>query len=154
MNFSPIQIQAARLLAAGQTQEEVGKQVGVSRRTISRWLATEQFKNLSFGLLNSTSPEKVKPEILSRHTDDENQEDDLNSLVPLALKTLRDILSDPDSRKVDKLRAATLLGEWAGLTSDFNVALASLRRYGLVLRESDDGNWILLDQREKPIFDE
>lgn len=154
MNFSPIQIQAARLLAAGQTQEEVGKQVGVSRRTISRWLATEQFKNLSFGLVNSSSPAKIQPEIESAHQTNNEANYALGDLVPLAIKTLRDILIDPDSRKVDKLRAATLLGEWAGLTSDFNVALASLRRYGLVLCESDDGGWILLDQREKQIFNE
>jgi transcriptional regulator with XRE-family HTH domain len=152
--MTPIQIRAAQLLARGLSQGETATQLGISRRTISRWLCKEEFRNLSFGLLNSTSPEKVKPEILSRHTDDENEQTDLNSLVPLAIKTLRDILSDQDSRKVDKLRAATLLGEWAGLTSDFNVALASLRRYGLLLSESEDGTWILHDQREKQIFDE
>lgn len=137
--MTPIQIRAAQLLAGGLTKQEVATQLGLSRRTITRWCATEEFRNLSFGLLNSTSPEKVKSEIPSCHTDDENQEDDLNSLVPLAIKTLRDILSDPDSRKVDKLRAATLLGEWAGLTSDFNVAIANLRRYGLVMSESQHG---------------
>jgi transcriptional regulator with XRE-family HTH domain len=152
--MTPIQIRAAQLLARGLSQGETATQLGISRRTISRWLCKEEFRNLSFGLLNSVSPEKVKPEILSRHTDDENEHSDLNSLVPLAIKTLRDILIDQDSRKVDKLRAATLLGEWAGLTSDFNVALASLRRYGLVLCESDDGCWTVYDQREKQIFDE
>lgn len=154
MSLSPIQIRAARLLAAGHTQEEVGKQVGVSRRTVSRWLTTPEFKNLSFGLVNSSPPAKIQPEIQSTSQRDDEADYELGDLVPLAVKTLADILTDPDARKTDKLKAVSLVGEWAGFTSDFNIALACLRRYGFVLAQSEDGAWILHDQREKPTFDE
>jgi predicted transcriptional regulator len=152
MSLSPIQIRAAQLLARGLTQQEVATQVGISRRTISRWLSTEEFRNLSFGLVGS-SP-KNEPEIqLKSHTDD-GADYAIGDLVPMAIKTLVDILSNADTRVSDRLKAVSLVGEWAGLTSDFNVALASLRRYGLLLSESEDGTWILHNQREKQIFDE
>jgi transcriptional regulator with XRE-family HTH domain len=142
MSLSPIQIRAAQLLARGLSQEETGKQVGVSRRTISRWLCKEEFKNLSFGLVNSSSSStKNEAEIQSTSQTNDESSCELSHLVPLAFRTLENILTDPDARKADKLKAATLIGQWGGLTTDFNVALTSLRRYGLVLYQSDDGGW-------------
>jgi transcriptional regulator with XRE-family HTH domain len=142
MSLSPIQIRAAQLLARGLSQEETGKQVGVSRRTISRWLCKEEFKNLSFGLVNSSSSStKNEAEIQSTSQTNDESSCELSHLVPLAFRTLQNILTDPDARKADKLKAATLIGQWGGLTTDFNVALTSLRRYGLVLYQSDDGGW-------------
>jgi transcriptional regulator with XRE-family HTH domain len=142
MSLSPIQIRAAQLLARGLSQEETGKQVGVSRRTISRWLCKEEFKNLSFGLVNSSSSStKNEAEIQSTSQTNDESSCELSHLVPLAFMTLENILTDPDARKADKLKAATLIGQWGGLTTDFNVALTSLRRYGLVLYQSDDGGW-------------
>jgi len=150
MSLSPIQIRAAQLLARGLSQEETGKQVGVSRRTISRWLCKEEFKNLSFGLVNSSSSStKNEAEIQSTSQTNDESSCELSHLVPLAFRTLENILTDPDARKADKLKAATLIGQWGGLTTDFNVALTSLRRYGLVLCHSDDGGWTL-----KQLFDE
>jgi transcriptional regulator with XRE-family HTH domain len=144
MSLSPIQIRAAQLLARGLSQEETGKQVGVSRRTISRWLCKEEFKNLSFGLVNSSSSStKNEAEIQSTSQTNDESSCELSHLVPLAFRTLENILTDPDARKADKLKAATLIGQWGGLTTDFNVALTSLRRYGLVLYQSDDGGWTL-----------
>ncbi len=142
MSLSPIQIRAAQLLARGLSQEETGKQVGVSRRTISRWLCKEEFKNLSFGLVNSSSSStKNEAEIQSTSQTNDESSCELSHLVPLAFRTLENILTDPDARKADKLKAATLIGQWGGLTTDFNAALTSLRRYGLVLCQSDDGGW-------------
>ena len=149
--MTPIQLRAAQLLASGLTQEEVGKRVGVSRRTIVRWLGIQEFKNLSFGLVSLNPPEKGKVEIPLEKTETQTNYA-LSDLVPMAIKTLVDILVDPEARRVDKLKAVSLVGEWAGLTSDFNVALACLRRYGLLICESENGSWILQDQRENPFF--
>jgi hypothetical protein len=51
MSLTPQQIRSAELLAKGHSQEAVGNIVGVSRRTVARWLKREDFRNLSFGLL-------------------------------------------------------------------------------------------------------
>jgi transcriptional regulator with XRE-family HTH domain len=153
MSLSPQQIRAAELLAQGKSQQDVATSMGVNRKTIQRWLQKEDFKNLSFGLVNRSPRLQDTPKPQSEKnlpcTNLTPQD-----LIQEALIAVRDILQNPDSRNSDKLKAATLLGSWAGLTSDFNVALTSLRRYGLVLCESDDGSWILHDQREKQIFDE
>jgi hypothetical protein len=39
----------------------------------------------------------------------------VRDLVPDALSAVRDILCDPDSRNCDRLKAASLIGEWGGL---------------------------------------
>jgi len=98
--------------------------------------------DLSFGLVNSSSSStKNEAEIQSTSQTNDESSCELSHLVPLAFRTLENILTDPDARKADKLKAATLIGQWGGLTTDFNVALTSLRRYGLVLYQSDDGGW-------------
>jgi transposase len=55
MSLSPQQIRAAELLAQGNSQQDVAKSLGVNRKTIQRWLQKEDFKNLSFGLLNRSA---------------------------------------------------------------------------------------------------
>ena len=148
MTLSPQQIRAAELLAQGNSQQDVATSLGVNRETIHRWLQREDFKNLSFGLLNRSARLQDTPKPQSQKNlpgADLTPQD----LIPDALLAVRDILQNPDSRNSDKLKAATLIGQWGGLTTDLNVALTSLRRYGLVLCHSDDGGWTL-----KQLFDE
>lgn len=151
MTLSPNQIKAAELLAQGNSQQDVASSLGLSRKTIWRWLQQENFKNLSFGLVNRPARIQENPKPQSFQT-----EACINltpqDLIPDALAVVRDILRNTDCRPADKLKAATLIGHWTGLELDFNVALSALRRYGLVLHESN-GAWMLLDQREKQ-FDE
>ena len=115
MSLTPPQIRAAELLAKGHAQQEVGDIVGVSRRTIVRWLKQEDFRNLSFGLLGrvTQSPQQVP----QRSPENRRQTNDLTpqDLVCDALEAVKDILQDPDSRNCDRLKAASLIGEWAGL---------------------------------------
>jgi len=115
MSLTPQQIRSAELLAKGHSQQEVGDAVGVSRRTVVRWLQREDFRNLSFGLLGraAQSPQPTpKPSPESR-----KQPSDLTpqDLVADALQAVREILQDPDSRNADRLKAAALVGEWTGL---------------------------------------
>lgn len=115
MNFTPTQIRAAELLAKGHPHQEVGDAVGVSRRTILRWLTKEGFRNLSFGLLGrATQAPQSQPQ---RSPESRKQTNDLTpqDLVGDALEAVRDILQNPDSRNVDRLKAASLVGDWAGL---------------------------------------
>ncbi len=48
--MTPNQIKAAELLGQGRSQGEVADLIGVNRRTIVRWLANSEFKNLCYGL--------------------------------------------------------------------------------------------------------
>jgi transcriptional regulator with XRE-family HTH domain len=115
MSLSPPQIKAAELLAKGHSQQEVGDAVGVSRRTILRWLKQEDFKNLSFGLLGrSVQP----PQLVQRPSERRRQSGSLTAqdLVQGALLAVQDILSDQEARNCDRLKAAALVGDWAGLS--------------------------------------
>lgn len=152
MSLSPQQIKAAELLSQGRSQVDVATALGVNRKTIQRWLQKEDFKNLSFGLVNRSARLQDTPKPQSEKNLPCADLTPLD-LIPDALVAVRDILQDPDSRNSDKLKAATLIGEWGGLTTDFNLALTSLRRYGLVLCESDN-IWTVYDKREKLTFDE
>jgi transcriptional regulator with XRE-family HTH domain len=115
MSLSPQQIRSAELLAKGHSQEAVGNAVGVSRRTIARWLRREDFRNLSFGLLGraAQSPQQAP----QRSPESRKQSNELTpqDLVGDALEAVRSILQDPDSRNADRLKAASLVGEWTGL---------------------------------------
>jgi len=111
MTLTPPQIRAAELLAKGHSQQEVGDAVGVNRRTIVRWLKQEDFRNLSFGLLGRAA------QLPQRSPESRKQSNDLTpqDLVCDALEAVRDILQDSDSRNCDRLKAASLVGEWSGL---------------------------------------
>lgn len=115
MALTPRQIRAAELLAKGHSQQAVGDQVGVSRRTILRWLKEEDFKNLSYGLAGRTA-EPPKKSVSERSTQPRPRNSlKAEDLVPDALETIQAILQDPDARIADKLKAAALVGQWSGL---------------------------------------
>lgn len=115
MALTPRQIRAAELLAKGHSQQAVGEQVGVSRRTILRWLKEEDFKNLSYGLAGR-APEPPKKSIPERSPQQRHRNSlKVEDLVPDALQTIQVILQDPDARIADKLKAAALVGQWSGL---------------------------------------
>lgn len=46
-------------------------------------------------------------------------------------------------RTHSKSQALKILAEHLGLLSDFNTAIATLRKYGLNLKQSSEGNWIV-----------
>jgi hypothetical protein len=112
MVLSPSQIEAARLLAQGRSHQEVGDAVGVSRRTILRWLKEQDFKNLSYASIGRP------PQPPQRAS--ERRQKVYDPLTPLdlvqdALEAVQDILNDPEVRISDRLKAATLVGQWAAL---------------------------------------
>jgi len=113
MALSPLQIRAAELLAKGHSHQAVGDQIGVSRRTILRWLKQADFKNLSYGLVGrvTESQKQASPRSPQPYAGNLKVED----LVNDALEAVRSILQDPDARIADKLKAAALVGQWSGL---------------------------------------
>jgi hypothetical protein len=140
MSLTPPQIRAAELLAKGHSQQSVGDQVGVSRRTILRWLKQEDFRNLSFGLVGrvSQSPQPAQPQPHQRSSQTHRQSGSLRveDLVPDVLETLHEILTNPEARTCDRLKAAALIGEWAGLGADKK--MAEMEALKLLI----DANWV------------
>jgi hypothetical protein len=115
MALTPRQIRAAELLAKGHSQQAVGDQVGVSRRTILRWLKEQDFKNLSYGLAGRGA-EPPKKSVCERSPQPRQRNIiKAEDLVPDALGAVQVILQDPDARNADKLKAAALVGQWSGL---------------------------------------
>jgi hypothetical protein len=133
MGLSPQQIRAAELLARGHSQQAAGESVGVTRRTILRWLKQEDFKNLSYGLVGRV---QSPPQPLQRSPERRQQSSGLTpqDLVEDALVAVRDILQNPDSRSSDRLKAAALVGEWSGLCRTMSEMEA--------LRVLIEANWI------------
>lgn len=116
MGLTPPQIKAAEMLAKGHSQQATGEAVGVSRRTILRWLKQEDFKNLSYGLVGravqSPQPSPQRFPERRRQSGSLTPED----LIEDALSAVQSILIDPEVRTCDRLKAASLIGEWAGLS--------------------------------------
>ncbi len=117
MALSPVQIRAAELLAKGHSHQSVGTAVGVSRRTIIRWLKQDDFKNLSFGLISRPSP-SLKPSERPSESPESKKSLTADDLVGDALLAVQGILRDPDARNGDRLSAARLVGEWSYLSRE------------------------------------
>jgi hypothetical protein len=144
MSLEPKQVKAANLLAKGQSQTQTAQAIGVSRRTIVRWLSQAEFKNLCFGLSGDVQPvarsihsiELEKPIQVRGQSNNLTVED----LVGDALQAVQDILSNPEARPGDRLKAASLIGEWAGMAHRGKVhelqASVLLRDLGFLPRES------------------
>ena len=119
MSLEPKQIDAAKLLAKGQSQTQTAQAIGVSRRTIVRWLSQSEFKNLCFGLSGEVQAvaKSVNPIDLKSQVQVRNQPNNLtvDDLVPYAVQAIQEILTSPDVRPSDRLKAAALVGQWSGL---------------------------------------
>jgi transcriptional regulator with XRE-family HTH domain len=130
------QQEAAKLLAQGKTQEQVARDIGVTRRTISRWLQVPQFSRLarppvlevrideeSIATVQASVAEVAEEAIATMQASvtevAEEEKISIANLWHTALKTVRDILEDPDSRNLDRLRAAELVTKWIELDGHF-----------------------------------
>lgn len=104
------QTEAIRLLAKGLTNAEVAKQLGIAERTIYRW-----YKNAEFTSALEQTKSSVVAAVLESAVEDINAE--IKKLLPLAVQTLQDVLTDSEKRVSDRLRAADIVGRWNGLTT-------------------------------------
>jgi hypothetical protein len=135
MSLSPKKIRAAELLSKGHSHDAVGDAVGVSRRTILRWLKQEDFKNLSYGLVGRAvqSPQPAQRERERRQQRLLTPQD----LIQDALSAVQSILVDPEVRVCDRLKAAALVGQWAGLEVEKN-KMAEMQAVQVLI----ESNWV------------
>ena len=116
MALTPKQMQGAELIARGYTHQQIGDAINVSRRTILRWLKQQDFRDLCFGLTHR-APQPTSQQAPQRSPESCKQSNALapQDLISDALRAVQEILQDPDSRNCDRLKAAALAGQWAGL---------------------------------------
>jgi hypothetical protein len=108
MPLSNQQLKALEVLSKRGTYQEAASAAKVSRRTVIRWTKIPEFKEQ----LGNFSKARIKA--ASEIIQDQGKIE-IEDLVPKALAKVRDILEDSDSRRSDQLRAAEIIGKWAGL---------------------------------------
>ncbi len=96
------------MLANGGSHPQVAEALGISTKTIQRWLKKPEFAQA----LADVQVKTVEKAVEAVATDISGQ---IQRLVPKAIKTLETYLDDPKARGSDRLRAAQILGNWAGL---------------------------------------
>jgi hypothetical protein len=107
--LTPKQLQAVSEIAKGLTPSAISKDIGVSERTIQRWLKLPEFIE-AVDEIRERSTTKV---IVETSNDIAVR---IQSLVPKAIDTLEHYIESPEARASDRLRACHIIGSWAGLT--------------------------------------
>jgi len=116
-------VKAARALARGATQAAAGREAGVDRATIGRWLKDQEFKEL---VVTATDAEDTVEDPTVE------AERGLSRLVPQAEHVLEDALAGADVSTqmarvaLDIIKAARALEPKAGSGEDGTPTLASL----------------------------
>jgi hypothetical protein len=119
------QLQAIELLSNGKrSQQSIADEVGVTRRTVVRWLANPEFQAALKGVGTNQfvvnpdviEPENaIEPEIIQPQKSRFSVRERLNGLIPTIIDETEAILLNPDTRTADKLKSAAMLAKWAGL---------------------------------------
>jgi DNA-binding MarR family transcriptional regulator len=108
--LTPKQLRCIELLASEVQQKDIAKELGISDRTIQRWLKLDEFKDALEGV--SYRPVAVSAvEVVNSH---EKRRERLEKLLDKAVDMLEATLDNPDARTVDKLKACQLIGDWSG----------------------------------------
>jgi transcriptional regulator with XRE-family HTH domain len=136
--LTPQQLEALELLSQGHTQQATADKIGASRRTITRWLKDEEFSQALQGIKGAQFV--VNPEILPVSDSPSAIWRKLNSLVPTVIREVEAILTNPDTRTADKLKAAQLLAKWSGLEDkmDVDTSIRYLAENGAISPEAID----------------
>ena len=119
------QLQAIELLTDGKrSQQSIADEIGVSRRTIVRWLADQEFQEALKGV--GTNQFVVNPEVLQPQQSPVSIRQKLNRLAVTVVEQVEAILTNPESRTADKLKAAQMLGKWCGLDADVEASVFAM----------------------------
>lgn len=102
------QVKALQILSKHGTYQEGADAAKVNRRTVIRWAKLNEFKEPLQSL--SQARLEVISEVLQKH-----EQCSIEDLIPKAIFTVQNILENSESRSADRLKAADLIGKWAGL---------------------------------------
>ena len=113
--------EALRLHKNGIVPSKIATKLGVSARTIQRWLKDET--PIPVKVVAMKADEDIPPPARKDVADCDKFDMTLSrrmairllNLSEAALGAVEDTLNDPDARRADKLRAAKLVGDWLGM---------------------------------------
>lgn len=152
--LTPKQLRAIELLVSEVEQKVIAKELGVSDRTIQRWLKLDEFKEGLEGI--SYRPVAVSAvEVVNAH---QSRRERLESLLDKAIDTLEATLENPDVRTCDRLKAAQMVGDWAGAGKlpDYETAIMALQELGWlpprVLEASMEGSQEFRERIKKALI--
>ena len=103
--LTPNQLEAVSGIAKGLSPAQIGKVIGVSTRTIQRWLKLPEFVD-AIRQIQSEISHRVKVEVVEDVVSINSR---LENLASKSLDSLERILDDPESRNADRIQAAKLL---------------------------------------------
>lgn len=108
MPLSESQVKALQVLSKRGTYQEAADAAKVSRRTVIRWAKLAEFQEQ----LHSFSQARLEAvsEIIQKH-----EQCSIQDLIPKAISAVQNILDNNESKNADLLKAADLVGKWAGL---------------------------------------
>ena len=144
MPLSPNQLQALTLIGRGDSPKTVALAIGVSYRTIYRWLMLPEFRDLSEQISNQTKSLTVESATESFQKEQQiwqNRRDELRNqeweISQLLLKKARQALEDLEiSGRIQNIANALKIGSELGRvsselwSSDLNAAISLVRQYG------------------------
>lgn len=129
MSQQPLTVEQAKMVSMtcqGQTNTSIAEALGVARKTIIRWHklphirdAIAQASNRQTEAVAQQQGEQYKQ--ITKFTQLETTEI-VEKLLPVAVKTVAQILTNQEARDSDRLKAAELLTKWGGLGQSANQA--------------------------------
>jgi Homeodomain-like domain len=122
--LTPKQLRCIELLSSEVPQKDIAKELGVSERTIQRWLKLDEFQDALEGV--SYRPVAVSAvDVVSSH---KSRREKLDSLLDTSLDVLESVIINGDCKTSDRIRACQIVGDWQGITKlpDYDQALITL----------------------------
>lgn len=113
--LSALQIRALDLMVAGLSDEEIGRQLGKSSRTIKRWKNSENFRRLMGNVR-----QKVEQNLIDDYSER------VTRLGLKAMDVVERCLDDEECSLRVRLQAARLAGKWADLETPESKAMGQL----------------------------
>lgn len=137
MSLTRQQLEALSLLSHGFNLQETANKVGVSKRTLQRWVKLAEFIEAKKDVTQQTTARVI--EVTAQDVTES-----IRHLVPKAVRLLEEILDCPEARNTDKLRASEILGRWSGLAQTQQQSQVSgeenLKGYLAYLASKNNGN--------------
>jgi transposase len=125
--FDTKRLGAVKLLAEGFTQGEAAQKLGVSRRTLERWLAAPELREAIADVKSELRDATVQLSV-------EQIRGRIDTIAPLAIDTVEEILRDKFQPASDRLRAAIIAASWAGFKFlDVNTSISYLHSLGYTI---------------------
>jgi hypothetical protein len=150
--LTPNQLEAVSGIAKGLTPSQIGKVIGVSSRTIQRWLKLPEFVD-AISQIQSEISHRVKVEVVEDVISISSR---LENLASKSLDCLEQIIDNPEARTSDRVQAAkVLISNWQQMQPPVMSELEAVKILVEANWINDDAinvlltNWEILSARMK-----